>query len=61
MSIKHLFETYEKKNIALARIRLDPTRVKHTYLLLGEEQPRFAACNAPFTVRHFPLEYGDFS
>ena len=33
----------------------------HSYLLLGEEQPQCVGCDAPFTVRHFLLEYDDFS
>ena len=27
----------------------------------GEEQPQCVVCNAPFTVRHFLLESGDFA
>ena len=33
----------------------------HSYLLLGEEQPQCVGCDAPFTVRHFLLECGDFA
>ena len=45
----------------MARLRLGHTRVTHSYLLLGEEQPQFVGCDAPFTVRHFLLECGDFA
>ena len=45
----------------LARLRLGHTRVTHSYLLQGEEQPQFVGCNAPFTVLHFLLECVDFA
>ena len=51
-----------KEEVVLARIRLDQTRVTHSYLLLlGEEQPQCVACDKPFTVRHFLLGCDDFS
>ena len=31
------------------------------YLLQVEEQPKCVGCDAPFTVRHFLLECGDFA
>ena len=42
-----------RKEVVLARLRLGHTRVTHSYLLLGEEQPQCVGCDAPFTVRHF--------
>ena len=33
----------------------------HSYLLQGEEQPQCVGCDAPFNVRHFLLECGDFA
>ena len=50
-----------KEEIVLARLCLDHTRVTHSYLLLGEEQPKYVGCDAPFTVPHFLLECGDFA
>ena len=50
-----------RKEVVLARLRLRNTRVTHLYLLQGEEQPQFVGCDAPFTVRHFLLECGDFA
>ena len=44
-----------------ARIRLCHTRVAHSYLLLGEEQPQCVGCDAPFTIHYFLLECDDFS
>ena len=49
------------EEVVLARLRLGHTRVTHSYLLLGDEQPQCVGCDAPFTVRHFLLECGDFA
>ena len=38
-----------KEEVVLARLRLGHTRVTHSYLLLGEEQPQSVGCDAPFT------------
>ena len=50
-----------REEVILARFRLSHTRVTHSYLLQGEEQPQCAGCNAPFTIRHFLFECGDFA
>ena len=50
-----------KEEVILARLRLGHTRVTHSYLLQGEEQPQCVGCDAPFTVRHFLLECSDFA
>ena len=41
-----------RKDVVLARLRLGHTRVAHSYLLLGDEQPHCVGCHAPFTVCH---------
>ena len=61
MNINQLLETLEKKKVVLARLRLGHTRDTHSYLLQGEEQPQCVGCDAPFTVRHFLFECGDFA
>ena len=45
----------------LARRHLGHTKVTNSFLLLAEEQPQYVGCEAPFTVRHFILECGDFA
>ena len=45
----------------MARLCLGHTIVTYSYLLLGEEQPQYVGCDAPFTVHHFLLECGDFA
>ena len=50
-----------REEVVLARLRLGHTKVTHSYLLQGEEHPQCVGCDAPFTVRHFLLECGDFA
>ena len=50
-----------REEVVLARLRLGHTRVTHSYILQGEEHPQCVGCDAPFTVRHFLLECGDFA
>ena len=50
-----------KEEVILARLCLGHTRNTHSYLLQGEEQQQCVGCDAPFTVRHFLLECGDFT
>ena len=50
-----------RKEVVLARLHLGHTSVPHSHLPVGEEQPQCLGCNAPFTVRHFLLECGDFA
>ena len=50
-----------REEVVLARLRLGHARVTHSYLLQGEEHPQCVGCDAPFTVRHFLLECGDFA
>ena len=33
----------------------------HSYLLKKEDQPFCHACDSPFTVKHFLIEYPDFT
>ena len=49
------------KEVVLSRLRLGHTRVTHSYLLQGEEQPQCFCFDAPFTLHHFLLECGDFA
>ena len=50
-----------REEVVLARLRLGHTRVTHSYILQGEEQPQCVGCDAPFTLRHILLECGDFA
>ena len=50
-----------RREVVLAQLPLGHTRVTHSYLLQGEEQPQCVGCDAPFTVCHFLLECSDFA
>ena len=50
-----------KEEVVLARLSSGHAKATHSYLLQGEEQPQCIGCDAPFTVRHFLLECGDFA
>ena len=57
----HSLTSVFSHNSTFSTLRLGHTRVTHSYLLQGEEQPQSVGCDAPFTVRHFLLECGDFA
>ena len=64
LDIKPEYQSYVRKirrEVVLARLRLGHTRVTHSYLLQSKEQPQWVGCDAPFTVRHFLFECGDFA
>ena len=46
-------QNIRKEEVVLAQLCLGYTRVTHSYLLLGEEQPLCVGCDTPFTVLHF--------
>ena len=50
-----------RKEVVLARLRSGHTRVTHSYIRQGVEQPQCVGCDAQSTVRHFLLEYCDFA
>ena len=51
-----------KEEVVFARLHLGHTRVTHSYLLLGEEQPQCVGCDTPFTMcSHFLLECCDLA
>ena len=53
---KSVVSHVRQQEVVLARLRIDHTRITNR-----EEQPYCFGCYAPFTVRHFLLECGDFS
>ena len=59
--ISQFFRNIREQEVVLARLHLGHTRVTHSYLLLGEEQPQCVGYAAPLAVRHFLLECGDFA
>ena len=60
-SVVRNIRNIRREEINLARLRLGHTRVSHSHLLQGAEHPQCVGCDAPFAVRHFLLECGDFA
>ena len=54
-----VIRSIRKEEVVLPRIC--HTRVTHSYIFLGEEQPQCVSWNASFTVRHFLLECDGFA
>ena len=50
-----------QEEVVLARLGIVHTRITHSYLLNGEEQPQCIGCHTSFTVRHIRLECADFA
>ena len=42
------------------RLRIGHTRLTHSYLLAGGDQPQCVTCQCPLTVKHILIECPDF-
>ena len=49
-----------KEEVVLTRLHIGHTRLTHSYLLRGEDQPKCIPCQTPLTVRHILTECIDF-
>jgi len=47
--------------VLINRLRIDNTRLTHSYLLSGDDQPVCSACQSPLTVEHFLIECVNFA
>jgi len=47
--------------VLINRLRIDHTRLTHSYLLSGDDQPVCSACQSPLTVKHFLIECVNFA
>ena len=43
------------------RLRVGHTRITHSHLLCGDDQPECTICQSPLTVKHFVTDYTNFS
>jgi len=43
--------------VIINRLRIGHTRLTHSYLLSGEDQPVCSACQSPLTVKHFLINF----
>ena len=48
-----------KNEITLSRLRIGHTRITHSYLLEGKQQPMCYACQTKYTVKHILIECTD--
>jgi len=46
--------------VLINRLRIGHTRLTHSYLLSGDDQPVCSACQSPLTVKHFLIECVNF-
>jgi len=47
--------------VLINRLRIGHTRLTHSYLLSGHDQPVCSACQSPLTVKHFLIECVNFA
>ena len=47
--------------VLIIRLRIGHTRLTHSYLLSGDNQPVCSACQSPLTVKHFLIECVNFA
>jgi len=45
-----------KDAVIVNRLRIGHSRLTHSYLLLGEDQPTCESCGSPLTIKHLLLE-----
>ena len=48
--------TSRREAVIINRLKIGHSRLTHSYLLAGEDQPICAACDAPLTVKHILLD-----
>jgi len=46
--------------VIINRLRIGHTRLTHSYLLAGGDQPECVTCQCPLTVKHILIECTDF-
>jgi len=47
--------------VLINRLRIGHTRLTHSYLLLGDDQPECGTCQCPLTVKHILVECVDLN
>jgi len=51
---------YSRDIVTVNRLRIGRTRLTHSYLLAGGDQPECVTCQCPLTVKHILIECTDF-
>ena len=65
--LKSIQESVEKKvmklsridEVKLTRLRIGHTRLTHSWILMGEDQPMCIECDVPLTIKHILMECGN--
>ena len=47
--------------VLINRLRIGHTRLTHSYLLLGDDQPECGTCQCPLTVKHILIDCVDLN
>ena len=55
------FRKSRKEEVILSRIRIGHTKLTHSFILNGDDQPECIACQTMYTVKHFLIECGDLA
>ena len=53
---QHVRSLSRRNAVIIHRLRIGHTRLTHSYLLSGTDQPECSACHCPLTVKHILIE-----
>ena len=59
VNIPYNFNLKRSDQVVISRIRIGHSKLTHTYLLKGEQQPECIFCDCPLTLHHIFLECPD--
>ena len=54
---KQSFKKKWKQEVTLFGLRIAHTRITHSYLLKGKQQPMCYVCQTKYTMKHILIEY----
>ena len=58
---QHKSSLSRRDAVLINKLHIGHTRLKHSYLLSGDDQPVCSACQSPLTVKHFLIECVNFA
>ena len=58
---QHKTGYWRRDAVLINRLRIGHTRLTHSYLLSGDDQPVCSACQSPLTVKHLLIECVNFA
>ena len=54
-------KSFKKDEVTLSRLRIGHTRITHSYLFEGKQQPMSNACQTKYTVKYILIECTDLA